>query len=142
MHLAEWARRSGLTRQELTGSIIGAFYEVYNGLGFGLLESVYAAALALELSARGHLVEREVFVDVYYKGQPIARQRIDIIVDRAVAVEIKATEVLPRFSYRQLLSYLTVTRLEIGLILHFGPRARFYRMVSTNRRSNRSGSSA
>ena len=124
--------RSGLTRQELTGSIIGAFYEVYNGLGFGLLESVYAAALALELSARGHLVEREVFVDVYYKGQSIARQRIDIIVDRAVALEIKATEVLPRFSYRQLLSYLTVTRLEIGLILHFGPRAR----------SNRSGSSA
>ncbi len=134
--------RSGLTRQELTGSIIGAFYEVYNGLGFGLLESVYAAALALELSARGHLVEREVLVDVYYKGQPIARQRIDIIVDRAVALEIKATEVLPRFSYRQLLSYLTVTRLEIGLILHFGPRARFYRMVSTNPRSTRSGSSA
>ncbi len=134
--------RSRLTRQELTGSIIGAFYEVYNALGFGLLESVYAAALALELSARGHLVEREVLVDVYYKGEPIARQRIDMIVDRTVALEIKATEVLPRFSYRQLLSYLTVTRLEIGLILHFGPRARFYRMVSTNLRSNRSGSSA
>jgi GxxExxY protein len=131
-----------LTRQELTGSIIGAFFDVYNALGYGLLESVYAAGLAVELSARGHVVEREVFVDVYYKGNAIARQRLDMIVDRAVAIEIKATEVLPRFSYRQLLAYLTVTRLEIGLILHFGPRARFYRMVSTNRRSNQSVSSA
>ena len=60
--------RSGLTRQELTGSIIGAFYEVYNGLGFGLLESVYAAALALELSARGHLVEREVWLTSTTRG--------------------------------------------------------------------------
>jgi GxxExxY protein len=65
-----------------------------------------------------------------------------MIVDRVIAIEIKATDVLPRFTYRQLLAYLTVTRLEIGLILHFGPRARFYRMVSTNRRSNPSASSA
>ena len=131
-----------LTRQALTGSIIGAFFDVYNALGFRLLESVYASGLVVELSSRGHLVEREVFVDVYYKGNPIARQRIDMIVDREVAVEIKATEVLPRFTYRQLLAYLTVTRLEIGLILHFGPRAKFYRMVSTNRRSNHRVSSA
>jgi GxxExxY protein len=94
------------------------------------------------LSERGLVVEREVFVDVYYKGNAIARQRIDMIVDRVVAIEIKAAEVLPRFSYRQLLAYLTVTRLEIGLILHFGPRARFYRMVSTNHRSSQSASSA
>jgi GxxExxY protein len=65
-----------------------------------------------------------------------------MIIAGAVAIEIKAAEVLPRFSYRQLLAYLTVTRLEIGLILHFGPRARFYRMISTNRRSNQSISSA
>jgi GxxExxY protein len=131
-----------LRRQELAGSIIGAFFDVYNALGYGLLESVYAAGLAVELSSRGHVVEREVFVDVYYKGNAIARQRIDMIVDRVIAIEIKATDVLPRFTYRQLLAYLTVTRLEIGLILHFGPRARFYRMVSTNRRSNPSASSA
>jgi hypothetical protein len=52
-----------------------------------------------------------------------------------VVLEIKATEVLSRFSFRQMLSYLTVTQLPIGLILHFGPRARFYRVVSTQRRT-------
>lgn len=95
---------------------------------------MYAAALVEELGARGHSVEREVFIDVYYKGKPIARQRIDLIVDKTVVLEIKATEVLSRFSFRQMLSYLTVTQLPIGLILHFGPRARFFRMVSTKRR--------
>ncbi len=66
-----------------------------------MLESVYAAAMAEELT---------------------------------VVLEINATEVLFRFSFRQMLSYLTVTRLPIGLILHFRPRARFFRMVSSRRR--------
>ena len=124
---------SELLEQGLTGSVIGAFFEVYNALGYGLLESVYAAALFEELVTRGHTVEREVFVDAYYKGKPIARQRIDLIVDKTLVLEVKATEVLSRFSFRQMLSYLTVTRLPIGLILHFGPRARFHRLVSTRR---------
>jgi GxxExxY protein len=73
-------------------------------------------------------------IDAYYKGKPVARQRIDLIVDKTVVLEIKATEVLSRFSFRQMLSYLSITQLPIGLILHFGPRARFFRMVSTKRR--------
>jgi GxxExxY protein len=122
-----------LIEQRLTGSVIGAFFEVYNALGYGLLESVYAAALAEELVARGHAVEREVFVDVFYKGKPISRQRLDLLVDKTLVLEIKATELLSRFSFRQMLSYLTATRLPLGLILHFGPRARFHRLVQTNR---------
>ncbi|HEV8446567.1 MAG TPA: GxxExxY protein [Gemmatimonadaceae bacterium] len=122
-----------LIEQGLTGSVIGAFFEVYNALGYGLLESVYAAALAEELGSRGHTVEREVFVDVYYKGKSISRQRLDLLIDKKLVLEIKATEVLSRFSFRQMLSYLIVTRLPIGLILHFGPRARFHRLVSTDR---------
>ena len=86
-----------------------------------------------EFRSRGHLVEREVWVDVLYKGQPVARQRIDLLSDRQVVLEIKATEQLPRFARRQLLNYLTVTKLELGLILHFGPEAKFYRMVSTQK---------
>src|SRR5213595_3530197 len=66
---------------EHTHSIIGAFFDVYNELGYGLLESVYAQALSYELRCRGHLVEREVWVDVLYKGQPVARQRIDLLPD-------------------------------------------------------------
>jgi GxxExxY protein len=73
---------------EFTRSIIGAFFDVYNQLGFGMLESGYSAALEHELRARGHLVEREFWTDVFYKGQPVARQRLDMIVDRAVVLEI------------------------------------------------------
>jgi len=116
---------------ELTRSIIGAFYAVYNELGFGLLESVYALALEWELRARGHLVEREVWTDVIYKGIPIARQRLDMIVDGLVVIEIKATEQLPSFARRQLLNYLTVTKFDLGLLLHFGPEAKVHRLVNT-----------
>ena len=125
-------RPPNLIEQGLTGSVIGAFFEVYNALGYGLLESVYAAALAEELMARGHTIEREAFVDVYYKGKPISRQRLDLLVDKTLVLEIKATEVLSRFSFRQMLSYLTATHLPIGLILHFGPQAKFHRLVHTN----------
>ena len=126
---------SNLIEPGLTGSVIGAFFEVYNALGYGLLESVYATALAEELVARGHTVEREVFVDAYYKGKPISRQRLDLLVDKTLVLEIKATEVLSRFSFRQMLSYLTVTHLPLGLILHFGPRAKFHRLVHTHRQA-------
>ncbi len=118
----------------LTRSIIGGFYCVYNEFGFGLLESVYSAALEFELRSRGHLVEREQWVDVFYRGHSIARQRLDMIVDRAVVIEIKATEKLPLFARRQLLNYLTVTNLELGLILHFGPEAKVHRLVHTAKR--------
>jgi GxxExxY protein len=116
---------------KFTRSIIGAFFDVYNELGFGLLESVYSCALEFELRARGHLVEREFWTDVFYKGHPIARQRLDMIVNRAVVVEVKATERLAPFAQRQLLNYLTATKLDLGLILHFGPEAKVHRLINT-----------
>jgi GxxExxY protein len=124
---------AGLIHTQTTHAIIGAFFEVYNELGYGLWESVYAAALEDELHRLGHVVDRERWIDIYFKGKVIARQRVDMIVDQCVVVEIKATESLPRFASRQLLNYLTVTTLEVGLLLHFGPEAKFYRMVSSNR---------
>jgi len=120
---------------ELTHTIIGAFYDVYNELGYGLLEGVYVAALRHELEARGLFVDREVWIDVVYKGQTIARQRIDLIVNLSVALEVKATEHLPPISHRQLLSYLRATHLELGLILHFGPEPRVYRLIDTRKRT-------
>ena len=128
--------RSHLLHAEVTRAIIGSFFEVYNALGFGLLESAYAAAIQRELRRRGHVVRREQWIDVLYKGEAVARQRVDMIVDDRVVVEIKATELLPRFAKRQLLSYLTVTALEVGVLLHFGPEAKFYRMISTMHRQS------
>lgn len=123
------ATREPLLEEELTNSIIGAFYIVYRTLGFGYLESVYAAALENELSRGGHPVAREVLVPVYYFGQQIAYQRLDMVVDNRVIVELKATEQLPPIAERQLSNYLRCTTLEVGLLLHFGPEPKFHRIV-------------
>src|SRR5438874_13699307 len=89
-------------------SIVGAFYTVYNYYGFGLTETVYAGALEYELLDRGHTVVRELAVGVTYKGRHVAWQRLDMVVDNRVILEIKATEILPKFAGRQLINYLHV----------------------------------
>jgi GxxExxY protein len=121
--------REPLLEEELTNSIIGAFYTVSRILGFGYLESVYAAALERELRKRGHRVAREVLVPVFYLGDLIAYQRLDMVVDDRVIVELKATEQLSPIAERQLSNYLRCTTFEVGLLLHFGPEPKFRRIV-------------
>jgi GxxExxY protein len=100
--------------------IIAAAIEVQKGLGMGLLESAYAAAFALELSARGIGFEREVPVHVNYKGVPLGVGfRADFIVARAIIVELKAVEGLVDVQRAQLLTYLRATGLKIGLLINF-----------------------
>jgi GxxExxY protein len=118
-----------LLEAELTDSIIGAFYEVYNRLGYGFLESSYAKALAIELGNKGHAIDREVTVDLFYRGQRIGRHRLDLIVDDKVVLEIKASETLSSAAQRQCLSYLRVSGREVGLVLHFGPDPKIKRVV-------------
>src|SRR3954469_7979265 len=119
-----------LLEEKLTGSVIGAFYRVYNKLGFGLLEHLYALALERELAALGHSVVREVGVHVLYDGIELGLQRLDMLVDGKVIVEIKSTTELHRNATRQVYNYLRATNLQVGLLLHFGPEARFYRVAS------------
>lgn len=126
----------GLIEEGRTRSIIGAFYEVYNTLGFGFLEKVYQDALERELLARGHAVAREVQARVLYKGNEVARQRLDMVVDGRVIVEIKSALLLHPVAVRQLLSYLKATEYGVGLLFHFGPKPAFQRLVHTRRRSN------
>ena len=121
----------------LTRSIIGAFHEVYNTLDFGFLEHIYKEALAKELRDRGHRVDREVRVVVYYMGDPIAVQIIDMIVDGKVVVEVKASADVRASWGRQLQNYLRATDLEVGLLLHFGLEAKFYRVVELRSRKVR-----
>lgn len=123
-----------LIAEKLTESIIGVFYVVYNTLGFGFLESLYLNALEYELVARGHWVEREVNVQVKYKGRVLGTQRIDMIVDGTVVIEVKSTAELHRSATRQLYNYLRATNLEVGLLLHFGPEAKFIPQVCPNDR--------
>jgi GxxExxY protein len=121
-----------LLEEERTQSIIGAFYEVYNILGYGLLEKAYTGALEYELQLRGHSVRREVLTDIDYKGRIVARYRTDMVVDDAVVVENKLTERLTPNDHRQVINFLRATRWEVGLLLHFGPKPFFYRFVSSN----------
>lgn len=123
--------RIDLIEAPITHSVIGAFYEVHRILGFGFLEHIYAAALERELLSRGHHVSREVGVGITYKDEELAVQRIDMVVDQRVIVEIKATELLHASAERQLFNYLRASRLEVGLLLHFGLKAEFRRLVST-----------
>src|SRR5688500_16705131 len=126
----------GLEDEALTRSIIAAFYDVHNALGYGFLESVYAEALCRELRTRGHKVERGVRLQAWFKGQHVARQRVDMLIDDRVIVEIKAGLALPQTGSRQLYNYLRATDKEVGLLLHFGPEPRFYREYCPNSRKD------
>ena len=119
-----------LRHEALTRSVIGAFYQVYNELGFGFLETVYTSALDHELKSRGHAVAREFGARVWYKGIPLVTCRLDLVVDRAVIVEVKSTRLLPDLAERQLRAYLHATNFEVGLLLHFGPKPRLRRLLS------------
>ena len=83
------------------------------------------------LRARGHAVGREVWVPVHYEGDEVARQRIDMVVDERLIIEAKSTLELHKSARRQVYNYLCATRLEVGLLLHFGPEPAFYRIVRT-----------
>ena len=123
-----------LLERESTNAIIGAFFEVYNNLGFGFLENIYSLAMERELVGRGMAVGREVSIPILYKGQFLTNHRADLIVNERVVVEIKSTEILPPLTRRTVVNYLRATRIEVALILHFGPEAKFYRIVSSKKK--------
>jgi GxxExxY protein len=119
----------GLRHSVTTQKIIGVFFEVYNDLGAGFLESVYAEAMAVALSQCGLALEREKALAVRFRGRIIGKFRADIVVEGTVLVEVKACAQLQSIHQAQVLNYLRATMLEVGLILNFGPRAQFKRLL-------------
>lgn len=120
-----------LIHGDVTEAIIGCFYDVYNVLGFGYLENVYASALARDLARAGHSVGREVATPVSYKDEVIAHYRIDMVVDGPVIVELKSSRLLPPDCERQVYNYLRAMDFEVGLLLHFGPKPKISRLILT-----------
>ncbi len=102
-----------------TERIISCAIEVHKYLGPGLLESVYESALCVEFKANSLPFKRQIGVPLYYKGELIAQHRPDLIVDDKVIVEVKSVEALAPIHMAQLLTYLRVTSLRVGLILNF-----------------------
>lgn len=105
---------------KLTEQIIAAAIEVHRILGPGLLESIYEEALCHELSLRNIPFERQKEVDVVYKGRVIKGQRIDLLVNNEVVVEIKSVRRLEDIFTAQVLSYLKSMGLKRGLLINFG----------------------
>lgn len=104
----------------LTQKIIGAAIEVHKFLGQGLLESIYEEALCYELFLREISFQKQVEIDVVYKGKIIKGQRLDLLVGNEVIVEIKSLSKLPETASAQILSYLKATNLKRGLLINFG----------------------
>jgi GxxExxY protein len=118
--------------QELTQAIIGVFYEVYNELGHGFLESVYQEAMLIALREKSMIAEAQRSLPVWFRRGKIGDFRPDLIVGDAVVVELKAARVLEPIHEAQLLNYLRASELEVGLLLNFGPAPKVKRMVFAN----------
>jgi GxxExxY protein len=121
--------RRQLIFEPLSREIIAALYHVHNQLGFGFNEPVYSRSMAVALCQRGLRVEREVPINVLFEGVEVGMYRIDMLVENKIILEIKASEKLTDVPRVQLRNYLAAAKLELGLVLHFGPRASFYRVL-------------
>ena len=128
------SNNSQLKHSELTELIIGVFYDVYNELGFGFLESVYRKSLHLALREKNLKVEAEVAVPVFFRGINVGDFRADLVVNDSVLLELKTAESVIIAHEAQVLNYLRATDLEIGLILNFGPKAQVRRLLFDNDR--------
>lgn len=106
----------------LTQVIIGAAIEVHRALGNGLIEAIYEEALCHELDLQRINYQRQLGIDVIYKGKVIKGQRIDLVVCREVVVELKSVTRLPEVATAQVLSYLKATGLRRALLINFGER--------------------
>lgn len=121
---------------DITKSIIGTFYEVYNELGHGFIESVYDNSLAIALRGKGYEVHQQIAIPVWFRGKKVGDFDADILVNRLVLLELKVARSIEDAHIAQLLNYLKATPIEVGLLLNFGPRPEFKRVAFGNERKN------
>lgn len=124
----------GLKHGDLTEKIIGIFYDVYNELGYGFLEAVYGKSMLKALRSAGLDVESQVSVPVWFRGEQVGDFYADLVVEGVVILELKAARAIERAHEAQLLNYLKATDIEVGLLLNFGERPEFRRLLLDNER--------
>ena len=125
-----------LKHEDVTNSIIKAFYHVYNTLGYGFLEKVYENALALELRYAHCNVATQKPISVWYRGVVVGEYYADMIVDDCVIVEMKCSISISPAHEAQLVNYLKATGMEVGLLLNYGPKPEFKRKIFSRSDSN------
>jgi GxxExxY protein len=110
-----------MTENEIAKEIVDAAFKIHTTLGPGLLESVYEAVLAYELKQRGLRVVRQQAVPVIYEAVHLEEGfRADLIVEGKVIIELKSVEVIAPVHKKQVLTYLRLTNLKLGLLINFG----------------------
>lgn len=134
--------KHGLKHEALTEQVLGLFFKVYNELGYGFLESVYENALFIALKESGLRVEAQVEVPVWFHGHQIGDFRADIVVEGMLLLELKAARKLEGIHEAQVLNYLKGTDVEIALLLNFGPRPEFRRLLFDNQRKRERAAAA
>ena len=117
--------------QRVTGAVIAAAYAVHRAFGYGFLESGYRRALVVELRHMGFTVRQEAPYPLHHRGEPVGNYAADIVVEDVVLVEVKAARLLDPESVPQTLNYLRASTIDLGLIVHFGPRLGIKRLVYT-----------
>lgn len=127
-------RERQLLHKELTKEILGTFFQVHYELGYGFSESVYSKAMAYALEDAGLRTRREVPTVVHFRGREVGRFRADHIVEAKVLLELKVGIALPQGTTAQALNLLRASKIEVGLVLHFGLKPKFQRLIYTNDR--------
>ena len=105
--------------ESLVTEIIGLCIDVHKELGAGLNETVYVRACRVELEARGISYESEYAVPIRYRGEILCHQRIDLLIDRRLVLELKSVEAIHRVHVSQTVTYLRLTGVRAGLIVNF-----------------------
>jgi GxxExxY protein len=131
-----YAEQRGLKYAELTERLIGIFFNLYNEIGHGFLESVYEQAFSVVLAENNIFFQRQIAIPVWFHGQKIGEFRADLLVDSKVLIELKAGRDIDLAWEKRLLNYLRATDIEVGLLFNFGPNAQFKRYVFENARKN------
>ena len=106
-------------REAIVTRTIGCAIRVHQALGPGFHEAIYQDAMGVELEGEGLPYEREFRVAMFYRERPLRTQRLDLVVDGLVVVELKAVEHLERVHQTQLLSYMKAAKLPVGLLMNF-----------------------
>jgi GxxExxY protein len=118
-----------MKHDDVTEQAIGAFYQVYNVLGWGFLEKVYQNATEIELGKRGLRVLPQAKIEVYYDGRHVGEYFADFLVEDRVILELKAVEQLAPEHEAQLVNYLKASSVDVGLLLNFGPKPQVRRKI-------------
>jgi len=127
-------KEDGRKHWDLCHKIIEVFYAVYNELGSGFLEAVCEKPVVIALTEAGFTVSQQVETPIWFRSRKIADYKADLIVNNAVLLELKAARAIDSTHESQTLNYLRATEFEVALLLNFGPKPSFKRLVFENSR--------